>query len=93
MLTVPNVLLHDRCEPWISQQIARETVQRRRPSGDGGGEQPPTRLQHPGRLAQRLQPISGAGQVIQRTEQEDHVGSVTGHRQGAGVAHSAGNER
>jgi hypothetical protein len=93
MLAFLEILLNDGGKPRILKEVTGETVQRRCPPRDGGGEESAARLQDPSRLAEGASTIGSLDQVIEWAQEQDDVGALSGEAQGPRLTDSAGGER
>ena len=73
MASAPQVLVHDALELGVRQVVAKEAVQKRRPPGDAGREERTAGSEDTAGFAEGDQTISPVREVIQRTQEQDHV--------------------
>ncbi len=69
MLTVSQILFHDRSEPSVKEEPATESIEQGREPRDRSHENEPTGSNDATRLLQRTNPIGPVCEVLERTEQ------------------------
>src|SRR5687768_2227719 len=87
MTAVEQIALHDVPESRIAEQLARETVQRRRCSRDRGGDEYSARMKHATCFRERRLAIMPIDEVVERPKQENHRGRLVACAQRARIAH------
>jgi len=88
MLSLREISFDDCPEPRVLEQIARQSVQRRREAGDRSREEPSSGSKRAACLAKRCDAVLARRQMIERPEQEDDVGERVGHGKRAGIANA-----
>src|SRR5262245_42697999 len=94
ILIVPcdEITLHDLLECFVGQELAAETIERRRPTRNARGDENPAGLQNSHRLLERGAPVVGTHEVIQWSEKQDDVGNFARLWESAGVRYAARSE-
>jgi hypothetical protein len=86
VLAVGEVALDDRLEAGLEQEALRDAVEGRGEARDGRRGEQAAGAQRAPRLLQGAGAVGRLGEVVQRPEQEDHVGAVVVDRQRARIA-------
>ncbi len=93
VLSVAQVLRGDGGELGVLKQVVRQAIQSGSPAADGCSKEATTGLENARRLVQRLGTIWRGGQVIERTQQQNHIRGFTGKSQVPRVANPARGKR
>ena len=93
VLAVGDVALDDRLEAGLEQEALGDAVEGRGEARDGRSGEQAAGAQRAPRLVQGAGAVGRVGQVVERPEQEDDVGTLVVDRQRPRVADDGGGER
>jgi hypothetical protein len=93
MLAVDEIPLHNSLEGGVREERSPEAIEERGEAGDGGREEDPARPQNPPGLAQSGQSLGAPQEVVERSQQQNHIHASTRVLQSACLSPSHAGQR